>query len=62
MPFESDFQPAPPIRGALRSELIRDKALGQLTHEQLAEKYGRSVRAIHQLPLVRPWLPMRMMS
>jgi hypothetical protein len=48
MPFESDSRPAPPIRGALRSELIRDKALGELTHEQLAEKYGRSLQAINQ--------------
>ena len=30
----------PDIRGSLRAELIRDLALGELTHEQLAEKYG----------------------
>jgi hypothetical protein len=41
-------EPAPPIRGALRAELIRDRALGQLTIEQCAEKYGRSVDAIKQ--------------
>jgi hypothetical protein len=41
-------EPAPPIRGVLRAELIRDRALGELTMEQLAEKYGRSVDAIKQ--------------
>jgi hypothetical protein len=48
MPFESDSQPAPPIRGALRSELIRELAVGDRTHEQLGEKYGRSTQAVHQ--------------
>src|SRR5512133_813462 len=39
---------APPIRGALRAELIRDRALGELTIEQCAEKFDRSVDAIKQ--------------
>jgi len=47
MTFESDREPAPPIRGALRTELVRDLALGELTHEQLGEKYGRSTQAVH---------------
>jgi hypothetical protein len=41
-------EPAPPTRGVLRVELVRDLALGAETHDQLAEKYGRSVDAIHQ--------------
>ena len=41
-------EPAPRIRGALRTALIRDVAVGELTREQLAEKYGRSLPAIHQ--------------
>jgi hypothetical protein len=35
------------IRGSLRAELVRDLALGELTHEQLAEKYDRQVQSIH---------------
>jgi hypothetical protein len=34
------------IRGSLRAELVRDLALGELTHEQLAEKYNRHPQAI----------------
>jgi len=34
------------IRGSLRAELVRDLALGELTHEQLAEKYDRHPQAI----------------
>jgi hypothetical protein len=48
MPFESDSQPAPPIRGALRSELIRELAVGDQTHEALGIAFGRSTQAIHQ--------------
>jgi hypothetical protein len=36
----------PDIRGTLRAELVRDLALGDLTHEQLAEKYERHPQAI----------------
>jgi hypothetical protein len=36
----------PDIRGSLRAELIRDLALGELTHEQLAEKYSRAQQSI----------------
>jgi hypothetical protein len=36
----------PDIRGVLRAELIRDLALGELTHDQLAEKYDRVTQAI----------------
>jgi hypothetical protein len=36
----------PDIRGSLRAELVRDLALGELTHEQLAEKYDRVPQAI----------------
>ena len=48
MPFSSDREPAPPIGGAIRTELIRDLALGELDHDQLAVKYERSPDAIHQ--------------
>ena len=34
------------IRGSLRAELIRDLALGDLTHEQLGERYGRAPQSI----------------
>jgi hypothetical protein len=34
----------PDIRGSLRAELVRDLALGELTHLQLAEKYGRALQ------------------
>jgi hypothetical protein len=37
-----------PIRAALRTELVCDLALGELTHKQLGEKYGRYTQAIHQ--------------
>ena len=36
----------PDIRGSLRAELIRDLALGELTHEQLGERYGRAPQSI----------------
>jgi hypothetical protein len=36
----------PDIRGALRAELVRDLALGELSHEQLGEKYSRYPQAI----------------
>ena len=36
-----------PIRGRLRVELIRDLADGDLSHEQLGEKYGRCTQAIN---------------
>jgi hypothetical protein len=39
-------EPAPRIQGVLRTELVRDLALGAETHDQLAEKYGRSLDAI----------------
>jgi hypothetical protein len=32
--------------GSLRAELVRDLALGELTHEQLAEKYGPAQQSI----------------
>lgn len=48
MPFESDREPAPPIRGTLRAELVRDLALGDHTYEVLAERYGRSHQAVKQ--------------
>jgi hypothetical protein len=48
MPFEATHPIAPPIRGALRAELVRELALGELTHDQLAEKYERSPDAIKQ--------------
>jgi hypothetical protein len=38
----------PDIRGSLRAELVRDLALGELTHEQLGEKYDRTTQAIHE--------------
>jgi hypothetical protein len=38
----------PPIRGAVRAELVRDLAVGAETHDQLAGKYDRSPDAIHQ--------------
>ena len=34
------------IRGSLRAELIRDLALGELTREQLGERYGRAPQSI----------------
>jgi hypothetical protein len=37
----------PDIRGALRAELVRDLALGELSAEQLSEKYDRTVQAIY---------------
>jgi hypothetical protein len=48
MPFESDRQPAPPIRGTLRAELIRRLAVGDETHEVLAVEFGRSTQAVKQ--------------
>jgi hypothetical protein len=36
----------PDIRGSLRAELVRDLALGELTHDQLGEKYDRHPQAI----------------
>jgi hypothetical protein len=36
----------PDIRGSLRAELVRDLALGELTHPELAEKYDRHPQAI----------------
>jgi hypothetical protein len=47
-PTDPDRPVPPPIRGVLRTELVRDLALGTETHDQLAEKYGRTVQAIHQ--------------
>jgi len=38
----------PPIRGAQRTALVRDLALGEHTYEQLAERYGRSHQAVKQ--------------
>jgi hypothetical protein len=40
--------PAPPVRGVDRAERIRDLAIGELTIEQIAEKYDVSVDAIKQ--------------
>jgi hypothetical protein len=37
---------APRIQGVLRTELVRDLALGAETHDQLAEKYGRGIDTI----------------
>jgi hypothetical protein len=34
------------IRGSLRAELIRDLAMGELTHKQLGERYGRAPQSI----------------
>lgn len=48
MPFESANPIPPPIRGVLRTELIRDLALGEQTYELLASKYGRSHQAVKQ--------------
>jgi hypothetical protein len=48
MPFEATHPIAPPLRGALPAELVRELALGELTHDQLAEKYERSPDAIKQ--------------
>jgi hypothetical protein len=45
-PSDPDRPVPPPIRGVLRTELVRDLALGAETHERLAEKYGRSHDAI----------------
>ena len=36
----------PDIRGAVRAELVRDLALGELSHNRLAEKYDRVPQAI----------------
>ena len=47
------------IRGALRAELVRDLALGELSHEQLGEKYDRATQAITNFslrPHMRAWL------
>jgi hypothetical protein len=38
----------PDIRGERRAELVDDLAKGELTHTQLAEKYGRHVQTIAQ--------------
>ena len=38
----------PDIRGEQREELVQDLARGDLTHAQLAEKYGRHPQAIAQ--------------
>jgi hypothetical protein len=38
----------PNIRGEQREELVNDLARGELTHTQLAEKYGRYVQTIAQ--------------
>jgi hypothetical protein len=51
-----DQPPTPPIRGVLRTELVRDLALGAETHAQLAEKYGRSTQAVHQFATQSPHL------
>ncbi len=48
MPFESSHPIAPDIRGPMGTSLVRDQALGEGTHGQLAEKYGRSLDAIKQ--------------
>jgi hypothetical protein len=39
---------AKPIRGAQRIALVVDLASGELTHEALAAKYGRTKQAIHE--------------
>ena len=39
---------APQIRGVVRAELVADLAIGELSHDQLAEKYERSRFAIDQ--------------
>jgi hypothetical protein len=40
---------SPDIRGERREELVQDLARGDLTHTQLAAKYGRHPQAIAQL-------------
>ena len=42
----SAYPDTPDIRGSLRAELVRDLALGELTHDQLAEKYERAPQTI----------------
>jgi hypothetical protein len=44
----SGAEERPYIRGAVRADLIADLALGELSLAQLAEKYERSVEAIHK--------------
>jgi hypothetical protein len=41
-------EPAKPIRGTQRIALVQDLVSGELTHEALAERYGRSLQAVHQ--------------
>jgi hypothetical protein len=48
MPFETDRPVPPPIRGALRAELIRRLAVGDQTHEELGIEFGRSTQAVKQ--------------
>jgi hypothetical protein len=50
MPFETNDgrEPAPRIKGRVRADLIRDRALG-LTLDELAEKYERSFDAVQKL-------------
>lgn len=48
MPFESSHPIAPPIRGALRAELIQKLAIGEQTHEELAVEFDRTLDAIRQ--------------
>jgi hypothetical protein len=50
MPFESANPPVPPIRGPMRTALVRDLAFGTQNHSQLAEKYGRGVKLSTSFP------------
>ena len=48
IPTSDGRQPAPPIRGEERAGLVNDLALKELSHEQLAVKYERSLDAIRR--------------
>ena len=50
-PTENLPQPGKYIRGIERFNLINDLAVGDQPHRILAEKYGRSIDAIHQFNL-----------
>ena len=48
MPFPSDRETAPPVRGVARTDRIRKIALGELTYQQIADEEEVSLDAITQ--------------
>jgi hypothetical protein len=48
MPFESERETAPPVRGVARTERIRKIAVGELTYQQIADEEEVGLDAITQ--------------